>query len=209
MPSPDAAPKRRRPAERVTEITAAAATIGLTEGLERVTLRRVAEHIAVRPGLIHHYFPEADSLVAEAFLHATKTEQETLFTRPGAAGPREQLQLFFTEALSPESLQYSRLWLNARNLSRFNDALKRAVTERETSNRELLGSILREGNALGHFTCDDDEQAALLTMILLDALSSYANGGAEELEARVVATVIGTVERELGLEAHTLLPDHF
>ncbi|MFE6993528.1 TetR/AcrR family transcriptional regulator, partial [Streptomyces pharetrae] len=67
---PSSVPRKRTrkdPAARRAEIVDAAAGVALREGLECVTLRRVAEELDVRPGLISHYFPSADDLVAEAF----------------------------------------------------------------------------------------------------------------------------------------------
>ncbi|MGI5439841.1 TetR/AcrR family transcriptional regulator [Streptomyces shenzhenensis] len=72
---------RKAPAERRNEIVATAARIGLTEGLECVTLRRVADELGVQPGLVGHYFPAADHLVAEAFTGATMAELDTLLPR--------------------------------------------------------------------------------------------------------------------------------
>ena len=40
--------------ERRAEIVAAAASIGIEEGLERITLRSVAEKVGVRPGVQPH-----------------------------------------------------------------------------------------------------------------------------------------------------------
>ena len=54
---------RKRPSERRAEIVREAAGIALTDGLERITLRAVAERLGVRPGLITHYFPVAEDLV--------------------------------------------------------------------------------------------------------------------------------------------------
>ncbi|WP_449341177.1 TetR family transcriptional regulator, partial [Streptomyces canarius] len=65
---------RKDPAARRAEIVAAAAAVALTEGLECVTLRRIAEELDVRPGLISHYFPSVEDLVAEAFADAATAE---------------------------------------------------------------------------------------------------------------------------------------
>ncbi|MDT7675852.1 MAG: hypothetical protein QOD82_3754, partial [Pseudonocardiales bacterium] len=41
-----------------------AAELALANGLEALTLRRVAEALGVFPGLVNHYFPAVDELVA-------------------------------------------------------------------------------------------------------------------------------------------------
>ncbi|WP_139058538.1 TetR/AcrR family transcriptional regulator, partial [Streptomyces prasinopilosus] len=73
---------RKAPAERRNEIVTTAARIGLTEGLECVTLRRVADELGVQSGLVGHYFPAADKLVAEAFTSATMAELDGLLPDP-------------------------------------------------------------------------------------------------------------------------------
>lgn len=75
---PQATRIRKPPAERRAEIVRTAAAIALAEGLERITLRRIADELGVRPGLIGHYFPAADDLVSEAFTHAATDERESL-----------------------------------------------------------------------------------------------------------------------------------
>ncbi|MFB8144153.1 TetR family transcriptional regulator, partial [Streptomyces parvus] len=65
---------RKSPAARRAEIVDAAAAVALAEGLECVTLRRIGDDLGVRPGLISHYFPSAEELVAEAFGSAASGE---------------------------------------------------------------------------------------------------------------------------------------
>ena len=51
---------RKRPEERRAEILDTAADIALREGLERITLRAVADQLGVRPGLSSHCCAAAD-----------------------------------------------------------------------------------------------------------------------------------------------------
>ena len=81
---------RKSPEARRAEIVATAARIALTEGLECVTLRRVAEELTVRPGLISHYFPSAEDLVAEAFSVAALGELDTLLPQERPDGTPAQ-----------------------------------------------------------------------------------------------------------------------
>src|SRR5262249_30326246 len=85
---------RKTPAEPRSEIVASAARSGLTEGLECVPLRRVADELGVQPGLVGHYFPAADELVAEAFTHATMRELDGLLP-PEPDGPLHTFRRFF------------------------------------------------------------------------------------------------------------------
>lgn len=191
-------------AERRAEIAAAAARIGIEEGLERITLRRVAEAVGVRPGLISHYYPEAEGLVATAFVHATNDESDALFIHDESRSATERMADFLDRAFSPESAELSRLWLNARNLSRYNEALRHAVSGQETANRRRLMALVTTGVESGEFRCERIERAAILILILVDSLTAYANEERTDATPLVAPIVYATTERELGLAPGTL-----
>src|SRR5882672_5723341 len=77
---------RKTPEARRAEIVAKAAEIALAEGLEIITLRRIADELGVRPGLIRHYFPVAEDLPSEAFGTAASAELDQLIPGGGGAG---------------------------------------------------------------------------------------------------------------------------
>lgn len=192
--------------ERRAEIVAAAARIGIEEGLERITLRSVAEKVGVRPGLINHYFPEAESLVAQAFSHTAEQEHELLFAHEPGDAPLARVAHLLRHNFSEQSLDVSRLWLNARNLSRYNVALRHTVTEQETLNRTLLTELIELGASAGDFRIERPaEESALLILILLDALSGYANEELSEISPLVVPLIYTAAERELGLPPGALV----
>ena len=58
---------RKSPAERRAEITATAREIALADGLDALTLRAVAGRMGVASGLVAHYEPSMDELVAATF----------------------------------------------------------------------------------------------------------------------------------------------
>src|ERR1700722_4235771 len=76
---PQATARRKPAGERLAEIIEAAAAVGVAEGLDRVTAKRVAAELGVFPGLVSHYFATADELVATAFAHAAANEREQIF----------------------------------------------------------------------------------------------------------------------------------
>lgn len=185
------------------EIASAAAHIALREGLERITLRRVADEVGVRPGLISHYFPEVDGLVATAFDHAAEVERTAMYAddpRPAA----DRLVSFLDDVLSPDSVDFSRLWLSARIASRYNSALRHTLTQQEKLNRDLLTALIRTGVDNGEFTCATPERSALLLLVLVDATSTYANEEVTEVTSLVGALLFETAERELGLSPGAL-----
>ncbi|MFC4913922.1 TetR family transcriptional regulator C-terminal domain-containing protein [Actinomadura gamaensis] len=228
---------RKSPEARRAEIVAAASAIALAEGLECVTLRRVADELAVRPGLISHYFPVTEDLVAEAFGAAASGELDELIpataplpgtdapatatedrdsdsdardaathdaggTGSGDAAGRDavsRLARFFALTSGPRYDGMSRLWLNARHLSRYRDTLRERVAHQESLWRERLSGLLREGDAAGEFRAAEPDLTAMRILVVMDGLASHANLGREIHPESVRRMAAATAERELGL----------
>ncbi|MDQ1033968.1 DNA-binding transcriptional regulator YbjK [Streptomyces sp. V3I8] len=201
---------RKAPAERRHEIVAAAARVGLTEGLECVTLRRVADELGVRPGLVGHYFPAADTLVAEAFTAATMADLDTLLPErpdgPGDDRPRAVLRRFFTLTSSTEFDDVSRLWLNARHLSRYRPGLREHVVAQEMLWCRRVEKVIIAGTESGDFTCADPWAAALRILVTIDGASAYINTSIDRRGDCVVHLARTVAEAELGLAAGALEP---
>ncbi|MFD9124701.1 TetR family transcriptional regulator C-terminal domain-containing protein [Kitasatospora sp. NPDC059571] len=198
---------RKSPEARRAEIVATAAAIALAEGLECITVRRVADELAVRPGLISHYFPVAEELVAEAFGTAATAELDELIPadRPeGTALP--QLARFLGLTTGPRYDDMSRLWLNARHLSRFRAALRERVGHQEARWRDRLTGLIREGADTGAFRTEDPVVAAIRILVVLDGLGVHANTDRSDRPPAVVNMAVTTAERELGLPAGALTP---
>lgn len=164
---------RKKPEERRAEIVAAAAAIAIDEGLERITLRAVAERLGVRPGLITHYFPAAEDLVVEAFVHAADEEREQLLRHPG--GPTEKMRHFVAHTDGASGIPLGRLWLNARHLTRFVGGLADALDEQERLDRDDLIALVAEGVRSGEFGDVDPDAAAVRIWLAVDGKGSYAN----------------------------------
>jgi len=167
---------RKKPEERRAEIIAAAAAIAIDEGLERITLRAVAERLGVRPGLITHYFPAAEDLVVDAFVHAAVEEREQLLQCPGS--PRERMRRFAAHTDGADGIPLGRLWLNARHLTRFISGLADALDEQERLDRDDLVALIAEGVRSGDFGEVDPTAAAVRIWLAVDGKGSYANSRA-------------------------------
>lgn len=184
-----------------------AARVALTEGLECVTLRRIAEELAVRPGLISHYFPSAEDLVGEAFSVAATGELDALLPAERPHGtPTQWLARYFALSAGEAYDDISRLWINARHLSRYRPVLRDRVTEQELASDDRLEELIREGVARGEFRTDDPRTAAIQILVVLDGLGAHANSDRTDRPEAVTRMALTTAERGLGLP-HGALTD--
>ncbi|WP_081240545.1 TetR/AcrR family transcriptional regulator [Streptomyces viridosporus] len=201
---------RKAPAERRHEIVTTAAHVGLTEGLECITLRRVADELGVQPGLVGHYFPSADKLVAEAFTSATMAELDGLLPEesagPGHDTPLHTLRRFFTLISSTEFDNVSKLWLNARHLSRYRPVLRDHVVEQELLWCRRIERLVAAGARAEVFRCDDPWAAAVRILVAIDGASAYINTSADHRTAPIAHMARAVAESELSLPPGALEP---
>lgn len=196
---------RKTPEARRAEIVETAARVALTEGLECVTLRRIAEELAVRPGLISHYFPSAEELVAEAFAVASTGELDSLLPAERPHGtPAQYLARYFALSAGEAYDDISRLWINARHLSRYRPVLRDRVAEQERASDDRLEGLIREGVERGEFRTDEPRTAAIQILVVLDGLGAHANTDRTDRPEAVTRMAVTTAERALGLAAGTL-----
>ncbi|MFI1379434.1 TetR/AcrR family transcriptional regulator [Embleya sp. NPDC020886] len=196
---------RKPPEERRAEIVRIAARIALEEGLERITLRRVADELGVRPGLIGHYFPAADDLVSESFTHAATKERGSLLPGEEAGlAPIDRLARFLTRLTDGDYADLSRLWLNARHVSRFKTGLRAAVRAQEELTRDALATLIDEGVRRGELTTEDPLGVALHILVNIDGLGAYTNDDVPFDHPALRDMTITTAERLLDLPVGTL-----
>jgi AcrR family transcriptional regulator len=169
-----ASPRIRKLAQdRRAEILAEAAGIALNDGLERITLRAVADRLGVRPGLITHYFPAAENLVVEAFVQAISEEREELFPDGGTAV--ERLAHIIARIESGRAFALSRLWLNARHACRFSPMLAEALDSQEHLDRTRLVALIEDGVQSGDFNVADPFAACIRIFVAIDGVGAYVN----------------------------------
>lgn len=195
---------RKPPAERRAEIVSAAAQVALTEGLECITLRRVAELLNVRPSLIGHYFPAVEDLVAEAFGHVAEGELSTLVLTGGGDGtPKQRLVRFLAQVLSEQFQEVNRLWLNARHLARYRPTLRDRLIVQGDHWRDRLAALIQEGMDSGDFARGDAEVVSLKILVAVDGLCADLNADPKFPDA-VRRLAVDIAESELGLPRGTL-----
>ena len=169
------APARRKaPAERRAEVIEAAAAIAVRDGLDKVTAKRVAAAIGVRPGLVDHYFT-ADQLVAAAFAYAATAESDGIFEEAAALpDPAGQVRYLLAACLGPSGDPISLLWLDAWQASRHRPALRHEVTAQMAKDIDRLTVIIQGGVNRGEFTTAEPALAAGQIFSLVDGLSVQA-----------------------------------
>jgi AcrR family transcriptional regulator len=174
----------------------AASAIAVRDGLDKVTAKRVAAALGVRPGLVDHYFT-ADQLVAAAFAHAASAESEQVFGEaeaiPDAPG---QVRHLLATWLHPDQDPLSLLWLDAWQASRHRPALREEVTAQMAKDIERLTVIIQAGADRGQFTTTEPDVAAGQIFSLVDGLSvqSAIRGTIEYTYSQaLVATVTETI----------------
>lgn len=109
-------PARRKPTEqRRVEIVSAACQIALADGLDSVTLRRIADTLGVFPGLVSYYFPSVGDLVAEAFGDVMTHDRDETFAMIEATAPAHLLRMreLLLYMLNDDRDRISLLWLDA------------------------------------------------------------------------------------------------
>lgn len=162
----------------------------------------------MRPGLVSHYFPSAEELVAEAFGTAATGELDALLPVAAPQGPAtERLAAFLARTSGPAWNDISRLWINARHLRRYRPALRARLVDQETAWRGRLAGLLADGVARGEFrTREEPPVVASQILVVLDGLGADGGAGADELPRPVARMAVTWAERELGLEYGALGP---
>jgi len=201
-------PRRKTAPARRAEIVSAASDIALTEGLGSLTLRRVAATVDVFPGLIHHYFPSVDDLVANTFGHAAAAELKAISDQVGLLmDPLARLRALVSLLLSQDRDAVSLLWLDAWQGSRHRAALRAAVIGQMRAWQDYVAGLIADGVAAGAFKAQDISSSAVRILAAIDGLSIQAAVRASLDYATVREMVLSTIERELGLPSGHLAVD--
>jgi AcrR family transcriptional regulator len=179
--------------------------LALAEGLESLTLRRVADALGVVPGLVNHYFRSVEDLVAEAFGAAALEEISTLFRTVDEAGSSlDRMRLLIGLLVSDDRDSISLLWLDAWNASRQRPVLHAEVSRQMLIWQERVAELIQSGVADGEFRADDPSAAAIRILAMVDGLSVQAAMRSPIDYGVVRQMVIDGTERELDLRPGVL-----
>jgi AcrR family transcriptional regulator len=196
---------RLSPAERAAQIDAAARDLALEHGLGAVTLRAVAARIDVAPGLVAHYQPSMDALVAATFGVIVAAEIREVDVLLGALPtPTARMAELADTLLDGTRDEVTVVWVEAWAMGRRNDALAAAVREQMDAWQEVVQGVIEAGVAAGEFRTEDAASAAWQVLGMIDGLNAQAlvrwndSGARGSLVHRALEGVLGLERGALG-----------
>ena len=191
--------------QRRSEILDAAVAEVSERGFARTTSRHVAARAGVTHGLLHHYFPDHQSLLAAAFEKMALEEiDEVNEILAGDLDPLAQLREI-TEPYGPGGgADAYRFWFEAW-AEAGHSATMRATSERlSLAWYELVKGVIDRGVEAGVFRCDDPGETAWVVIALSDAYALHAQTGSGVPPDEMIRVTCRVTERELGLAPGTL-----
>ena len=166
---------RKAPSERAAEIAEAARELALERGLAAITLRSVAARVGVASGLVAHYQPNVDALVADTFttiVAAETAEVAALLAR--LPDPPQRLALLLDTLLDGARLDVTAVWVEAWTLGRRNEALAASVRVQMDAWQAVLQDVVEAGIAAGQFETPDAASVAWQILGMIDGLNAQA-----------------------------------
>ncbi|MBN9155129.1 MAG: TetR family transcriptional regulator C-terminal domain-containing protein [Microbacterium sp.] len=166
---------RKSPVERREEISAAAIALALEQGLLAVTLRGIAARVDVASGLVAHYAPSMDDLVAATFSAIVRAELDDVRALL-ADGPDaiHRVGMLVDTLLDGSRDDVTLVWVQAWALGPRSDALAAAVREEMDAWQELIAGIVAEGIAQDAFHVADPDAVAWQILAMIDGLNAQS-----------------------------------
>lgn len=176
MSSTSSRPRTRKaPAERSAEIVAAATAIAREQGLSALTLRAVAERVGVASGLVAHYQPSMDDLVARVYADLVEEEVRDVERVVGAVDdPGARLGALIGTLMDGEREELTVVWVEGWAMSRRNDALALAVRAQMQRWQALVEGIVADGCRAGAFSTSEPGEVAWQLIGMIDGLNAQS-----------------------------------
>lgn len=190
---------------RRTQLRAGARQVALDRGLPAVTVARVAEAAGVSVGLVQHYFPSKERLLADVFTDLRTTLEHRVDAATARAERRhERIEQILTAALEqclPLDGQRRRevyLSLAYAGMALEHPDLRRTQTTSDDHLRRRIGEAVTNGKACGEVEQDaDPEQIAWDLFALITGLAAHAHHADSPVARRraraALATAVGRV----------------
>jgi AcrR family transcriptional regulator len=180
--------------ERRAELGAAVWRLASREGLEAVTVRRVAEEAGWSTGAVVHYFSDKEELLLFAF--STVADRVRMRLAEAAERTTEPLELaraWLVAGLPIDHEQQAevRVWFAFLGLALTRPAFARAQRLTYRAWRARVAELLQEAQARGDVRADADPYAAAAALVaLVDGLSVQATFEPRALSARRQAELV-------------------
>lgn len=164
---------RKSPDERRREVAEAARALALDDGLDAITARAVATRVGVAPGLVAHYIPSMDDLVADTFGDIVARELaaivDLLADETGAA---RRLGILIDTVLDGGRRDVTLVWVQGWGLGTRNDALAARVREEMDAWQQAIAAEIERGQDAGEFAALDADAAAWHLLAMFDGLGA-------------------------------------
>jgi TetR/AcrR family transcriptional regulator, transcriptional repressor of bet genes len=164
--------------ERRNELAAAVWRVASREGLEAITVRRVAEEAGWSTGALVHYFSDKEELIRFAFeLTADRVARRIEAATAGRTDPLQVARTMLVEALplDRERRTEVRLWFAFLGLALTRPALARAQRDAYRAWRGMLAEALGRAQERGDLAPElDREREAAALIALADGLAVQA-----------------------------------
>jgi AcrR family transcriptional regulator len=164
--------------ERRSELAEAVWRLASREGLEAITVRRVAAEAGWSTGALVHYFSDKEELIRFAFeLTADRVARRIEAAAATLTDPLELARTMVVEALplDRERRTEVRLWFAFLGLALTRPALGRAQRDAYRAWRRMLAAALGDAQARGDLAPDlDSDREAAALIALADGLAVQA-----------------------------------
>lgn len=180
--------------ERRAELCAAVWRLASREGLEAVTVRRVAQEAGWSTGAVVHYFSDKEDLLLSAFQTvADRVSHRLARLEERTTEPLELARAWLVEGLPVDADRKAevRVWFALLGLALTRPALARAQRLTYRAWRGRIAELLREAQTAGALRADVDCPAAAAALVaLVDGLAIQATFEPRAISgARAVALV--------------------
>lgn len=197
---------RKPPEQRRAEIVEAAVDLAGELGLDRLTGRDVTTRVGVTSGLLHHYFPHIDDVIAEAFREVVTADIARVADGLGDLPPRDALAAFLDRSMAAGRASVLALWMSAWVAAPRRPALAREVDRQMAAGVDVLAGVITAGVRTGEFTTSDAAQSAWRILVTLDgiAIQRTVRPPTSPPATDLIHVVHQVAENELGLPAGAL-----
>ena len=166
---------RKSPEQRRAEVVEAAKALALERGLEAVTLRAVAGRVGVAPGLVAHYAPSMDELVAAIFGDLVSAELRDVIALAQRADPAaERLGILLDTLLDGSRDDITLVWVQAWGMGARSEALAARVRAEMDDWHAALAAEIERGMDAGEFARGDAAGIAWHLLAMIDGLNAHS-----------------------------------